>query len=179
MLRTLARGILLGAVVTTTSVAGSLTPFFLNAHLPKSKIQHAIINHPSIKDADFSGNWSGTCTDIEGEFQLEIQQLENFITINGYGFKFGAITTFSSSDTDFYHNSQLRLTWDPKKTALMINGTSLNADNNGSMIYTSISETSMALNNDQLLMTMQAKFYSNLNPLDDTVNSNCVFTKAP
>ncbi|MCL9685722.1 hypothetical protein [Legionella maioricensis] len=83
----------------------------------------------------------------------------------------------ASSNTDSYDNSQMRFTWNPTKTVLTINGTSINTGTNENIIYTSISEASLTLNNDQLVMNIQAKFFNNLDSMDDTFNGNCIFLK--
>lgn len=37
----------------------------------------------------------------------------------------------------------------------------------------------MTLNNDQLVMKIQAKFYNNLDAMDETFDRMCFFTKVP
>lgn len=181
MLRTAVTGIFLGTIVTTSSFAtNALTTILLaKSPLPKTKIQSTLTKNTVTNSTDFSGNWMGSCNYIDGPVPIEIEQFDDSITIDGHDFKFGAMTTMASSDTDSYYNTQLRFTWNPEKTALTINATSINAATNENTINTAISETSMILKNGQLLVKIKANFYNNLNALDDTFNGKCSFTKAP
>lgn len=177
MLGTSVKRILVGSVVTSTCFATtSLNDiFFVKNYLPK--IQNIETKKSNMKGSDFSGNWSGSCKDIDGPALIEIQQSENSITINGQGFLFGAMTTIASSNTDSYNNSQMRFTWNSSKTVLTLNGTSINSGNNEKIIYTSISKSSMALDHEQLIMKIQAKFYTNLDSMGDTFDRICIFSK--
>jgi len=181
MLRTVVTGILLGAVVTTQSFATNAlnTILFAKSHLPKTKIQNTVTTNSITNSTDFSGNWAGSCSYVDGPVQIEIEQADNYIAIGDLHFKFGAMTTIASSDTDSYDNTQMRFTWNPTKTALTINATNINTGNSEKTIYTIISEASMTVNDDQLVMKIKANFYNNLNSMDDTFNGNCSFTKAP
>ncbi|HAT3863335.1 TPA: hypothetical protein JAN60_07510 [Legionella pneumophila] len=180
MLRIVVKVIFFGTLVTPTSFATtSLNTFlFEKKPSPKIKIQNNVTTN-SIKGTDFSGKWAGSCKNMEGPAQIYIEQLEDSITINGQDFKFGAMTMSASSNNDSYDNSQIRFTWNPKKTVLKINGTSINTSNNDKTIFTSISETSLTLNNDQLVMKIKAKSFNNLDSMDEAFNGNCIFTKVP
>lgn len=181
MLRTVVTGILFGTVVTTSSFATSAfnTILFAKSHLPKTKIQTTITKKSITNGTDFSGNWVGSCSYVDGSVEMAIEQSDDYITIANQDFKFGAMTTFSSSDTDSYDNAQMRVTWDPTKTVLTLNAIDVNTGTSEKTIYTIISEASMTLSDDQLVMKIKANFYNNLDPMFDTLNGNCSFTKAP
>lgn len=181
MLRTAVTTIFLGITVTTSCFASNAfnTILFSKSHLPKTKIQNTVTKNAINNNTDFSGNWMGSCSYIEGPVPIEIEQSNDSITIDGQDFKFGAMTTIASSDTDSYDNAQMRFTWNPTKTTLTLNGTSITTDNSENSIYTFISEASMTLNNGQLVMKIKANVYSNVEAMADTLDGSCSFTKAP
>lgn len=165
-------------MVTSVSFATPLNDIiFVKNVLPKTEIQTIDTKKPNIKSIDFSGTWSGSCKDINGPARVEIQQSEDSITINGQDFKFTAMNTIASSCTDSYNNSQMRFTWNSSKTVLTLNGTSVNSRNNQKTIYTSISNTSITIDHEQLIMKIQAKSYNNMDSIGDIYERICIFSK--
>lgn len=177
MIRTAVSGIILGAIVTTSGFAGHGLPSvaLAKSFLPKSS--HSILSTRSTaKAADFSGNWIGTCSYIDGIVPMEIDQSDESIMINGQLFTFGAMTTTGSSDKDLYENTQMRATWNVTKTALNFNATGVMTHNDDKTIFTYIFEDTMTLQDNQILTKIRGNIYSETSTAQN-LEGTCTFTK--
>ncbi|KTC71666.1 hypothetical protein Lbir_1521 [Legionella birminghamensis] len=171
--------VLLGAAVVSTANAGSALQslIFANKNLLKSKEQTAISANSQIKAANFSGNWIGTCSDIDGSVPMEIDQSDEYISLDGQEFIYGAMTTMASSSKATYDNTQVRFTWNPTKTKLTANATTVHTGNDDKNLITLISEATLSLNDNMLVMKIKAVLYNNTNSIGETFKGSCTFTK--
>ncbi|TAL60812.1 MAG: hypothetical protein EPN84_09000 [Legionella sp.] len=180
MLKTAFTGVVLGILATTSSFAANTfeTILFAKNHFAKTHIKSTAATKSMHDSVNFSGNWVGTCSEVEGSVPMQIEQSDDYIKIDGQDYKIGAMTTLASSNTDTYDNSQMRFTWNSTKTELNLNATSIYTDNMEKNLHTIISEISMTLNDGQLQMKIKASFFNNLNIIDDAYSGTCSFTKA-
>ncbi|KTD45230.1 hypothetical protein Lqui_2701 [Legionella quinlivanii] len=177
--RTIASILLVTVVASTANSSNTLTSIiFANKNLLKSKTQNAISINSETKATNFSGNWIGTCSDIDGPVPMEIDQSDDSISLDGQEFLFGAMTTLASSSKTTYDNTQLRLTWNPTKTKLTANGTTTYSSYDEKNVLTLISEATLSLNDNTLVMKIKSVLYNNLESTGETYKGSCSFTKA-
>lgn len=177
MLRTAVTGLILGTMVATSGFAGHglLGVRLAQSHLPKAS-QKPLAIPAKTNATDFSGNWIGTCTYIDGPVPMEIDQSDDMIIMDGQAFTFGAMTTTGASDKDSYENTQMRATWNATKTTLTFNATGVMTHNDDKNIYTFIFEDTMKLQDNQIQTKIRGNLYSETTTAQN-LDGTCTFTK--
>ena len=174
----------LAVFITPTAFAFSFSSLFF----PKHHAQHAISSlEKQIQSAgytNFSGKWQGTCS-IQSEsdplvIDLEIYNDETMLTVGDHdgdvSFEIGGASSHARSSRWLHDFSFETVSWSQDKTSLMLHGRDLETSGTDGHLYTYLYMLSLSLENDQLRMAYDSRYFNDLVQYDESHNT-CILSR--
>lgn len=169
----------IGCMSTSVFAENSFLSILQSKHTAIQKSQKTLPNRLLMSGknyADFSGNWSGTCTfehDEPTSITTKIYNTDGAIDIDGTNFWINGTNTTSQSGGNVYESEQTKVYWNDNRQTLIMDGIFIYNAGFSSDMVKYFTKGTISLNNGDLILEI-----TNRDDTTQTDYTKCVLKKS-